>query len=428
MNKTAKQSTEEIFSYDALPYESACCKHSHPDALYNVAQSNDFSAVKYDTARILELGCGLGGNLIPYALAFPGAACIGIDLSEQQIDEAQELAAALKIDNIDFQCDDITNINKDFGSFDYILCHGVFSWVPQDVRLKILELCRDLLTPNGLAVISYNALPGWHFDNALRDAMRFHTRACTTGDKIAPAREFYDFLAAHSYEDTPFRKAYKAFLQDEAKVLSGLSDTYLYHDQLAAENAAFYLKDFADMAQKHGLDYVGDAVQGKVALDKEAQGFLKTIDNVVDREQYYDFLTNRRFHLSIVTPEGNKATRSVKTVDVPPPVPVNVSEKPKSWPLAQQQILRNRETPMVTTIHRESIKTTLLLNLLTLYADGTRTADDLAAKMADHVKNGDISLKTAKGQPIKADLLHETLKSVIESNLKIMAEAGLLVT
>lgn len=53
------------------------------------------------------------------------------------------------------------------------MCHGVFSWVPESVRRKILTVIKSHLSENGAATISYNTYPGWKSLEALKDMMTF---------------------------------------------------------------------------------------------------------------------------------------------------------------------------------------------------------------------------------------------------------------
>ena len=114
-----------------------------------------------ENARVLEMGCAAGGNLLPFALNHPNAQVVGIDLSPQQIEAGQRVAEAAGARNLDLRAMSLTDITAEFGEFDYIICHGVFSWVPPDVRDAILRICRTNLAPEGIAYISYNIYPGW---------------------------------------------------------------------------------------------------------------------------------------------------------------------------------------------------------------------------------------------------------------------------
>jgi 2-polyprenyl-3-methyl-5-hydroxy-6-metoxy-1,4-benzoquinol methylase len=88
------------------------------------------------------------------ALWLPQSTFVGIDASARHIAEAQAAFQALDIHNIAFNHLDILDITPDFGQFDYIIAHGVYSWVPAQTQDKILDICRHNLAPQGIAFVS----------------------------------------------------------------------------------------------------------------------------------------------------------------------------------------------------------------------------------------------------------------------------------
>ena len=163
-------------SYQDVPYPNDPYRSSHPDHLATVAILSGMTPPAVACSRVLELGCARGGNLIPMAGAMPAATFLGVDASSRQVGEARELIDKLGLCNIRIEQQDILTLDRQSGIFDYIICHGTFSWVERDVQDKILEICSTNLTPDGLAYISYNTYPGWHFRGLVRDMMCFHTR------------------------------------------------------------------------------------------------------------------------------------------------------------------------------------------------------------------------------------------------------------
>ena len=162
----AKQS-----SYDEVPYPSTSHVFTHPDNLATVATLLGLSPTPIIHCRVLELGCAGGGNLIPMALNLPDSSFVGIDASAVQIAEGQQAIAALGLANITLHHLDILDVTAELGQFDYIIVHGIFSWVPTAVRDKILEICQQNLTSNGVAYVSYNTYPGWHMMGSIREMM-----------------------------------------------------------------------------------------------------------------------------------------------------------------------------------------------------------------------------------------------------------------
>ena len=182
-------------SYDDVPYESHPFAQSHPSRLFSIGTLFGMRPTPVQKCRVLELGCAAGGNLIPMADYLPESQFVGIDNAALQIRDGLDTIRQLGLENITLKHASILDVDAAYGQFDYIICHGVFSWVPESVRLKILEICGTLLTPNGIAYVSYNTYPGWHMRGMIRDMMRFHAaRFQAPKDRIQQARALLKFL------------------------------------------------------------------------------------------------------------------------------------------------------------------------------------------------------------------------------------------
>lgn len=292
--------TEEE-SYDNVPYESYTYPATHPDRLAVLGSLFGLKPAAMDKARVLELGCAGGGNLLPLAMSYPKGHYFGIDLSGKQIEEANAHKAALGLENIEFKQRDIAKLEQDIGEFDYIICHGVFSWVPEFVRDAIFEVCRRHLSPHGMAVISFNVLPGWNMVRSLREMMLFHAnRFEQPADKIREARALLNFLHNNVRDSN---KTYKDTIERELNLLKKTNDSYIFHEHLEAENNQFYLHQFVDMARGHGLDYLGDSNLTTMYLGnfpEDARKQLSAITDIVQQEQYMDFINNRRFRYAVL--------------------------------------------------------------------------------------------------------------------------------
>ncbi len=155
--------------YDEIRYPTYPHPQTHPDRLATLARLFGMSPAPVERCRVLELGAGDGGNLIPMAFLLPQSRFVGIDLAGETVARGCELAAGLELGNIRLLHLDLMEIPEDFGEFDYIIVHGLYSWVPEPVRNRILELARRHLAPHGVAFVSYNAYPGAHLRDMFRD-------------------------------------------------------------------------------------------------------------------------------------------------------------------------------------------------------------------------------------------------------------------
>ena len=145
---------------------------------------------------MLELGCAAGNNLIPFAERHPGARALGLDLSSVQIAQGVSAIERLGLSNVEVKTFDISEVDASLGQFDYIVCHGVYSWVPGPVQDAILRVCSENLAPNGVAYVSYNVYPGWKAREIVRDAMILRGGPRDTPEeKLSYARGMIEFLA-----------------------------------------------------------------------------------------------------------------------------------------------------------------------------------------------------------------------------------------
>ncbi|MBN2751322.1 MAG: class I SAM-dependent methyltransferase [Rhodospirillaceae bacterium] len=290
--------------YDETPYPSFCYPRTAPSRLATIGTLFGMTPPPPPTARILEIGSALGGNLIPLAARYPQARCVGIDYSENQVAVARRDAEALNLTNITFLSDSILDLDERLGSFDYIIAHGFYSWVDDTVRDKAMALTKACLSQQGIAYISFNTLPGWNAIKSVRDAMLFHARqAKTPKEKADKARAFLAFLTEHAdNKDSPYRLA----IAKEAQIIANSDDAFLLHDYMEETNTAFYLSDVVDHAAHHGLRYLGDAALSSMPIGtlsapiEEARKRIGDATNIVRLEQYLDFLNNRRFRMTLL--------------------------------------------------------------------------------------------------------------------------------
>jgi trans-aconitate methyltransferase len=202
---------------------------------------------------VLELDCAAGGNIIPLAARYPQASFVGVDLSSAQVAAGQARIAQLNLANIELRRQGFSEFSARGGAFDYIVCHGVYSWVPAPLRETILRICRDNLSPRGVALISYNVLPGWRMLQALRDCFLLHaTPDADPRQRVAEARVLLQLLPQACPADGP----YKDFLSEQAERLRKSSDDYLAHEFLDDVNEPCSFRDFFAAARRHGWSLI----------------------------------------------------------------------------------------------------------------------------------------------------------------------------
>jgi methyltransferase-like protein/SAM-dependent methyltransferase len=291
-----------VTSYDEIPYPRYSFPQTHPERLAAVATLFGLAPPAVERCRVLELGCAGGSNLIPMAEGLPSARFLGIDLSERQIDEGQAWIKELGLNNIELRHQSILDFDAGAEKFDYIVCHGVYSWVPPEVQDRLLYICQQCLQPDGIAFVSWNALPGWHMRGMIRDMMLYHGRRFVEPrQQVIQARALLGFLASSTKtEENP----YGQFLRSELEQLRQQPDGYLYHEHLEEHNYPVYLHQFVKHAGRHKLRYLADVDLYTMDLGRfsaEVREVLKRLTtDLVQIQQYIDFLKNRTFSQTLL--------------------------------------------------------------------------------------------------------------------------------
>jgi SAM-dependent methyltransferase len=285
--------------YDAVPYPGRPFAQTHPDRLATLARLFGLTPAAPSACRWLEIGCGDGGNLLPIACALPGSQFVGIDISARAIAAARGRAHAAGIANVRFEEGSLAEWQPDAGSFDYVVAHGVYSWVPEPVRDALMALCAHALDEHGVAYISYNTMPGGHLRDVVRTLLMSHVDASAPpAEQLTAARELLDVLrAAWAYDEQLHT------LVSLATKMREDGDALLFHDTLAPVNQRMYFGDFVAHAGRHDLQFLAEANYWEMQvgwLPQELRdGVLATGDRL-RREQLLDELRMRTFRQTLL--------------------------------------------------------------------------------------------------------------------------------
>lgn len=197
----------------------------------------------------------------------------------------------------------LTDITPEFGQFDYIVAHGVFSWVPPEVRDAMMRILHENLSPLGVGYISYNTYPGWKAGDIVRDAMLLHSHgAQNEQDKLASAKAMLNLLSDGIAASNPLAPSLRAAVSQLRKH----SDYYIAHEYLELFNNPCYLLEFVNMADQHSLTHVGDAephVEMSAGYGQNVQlnHSLVAMGQAREvRQQYLDFAVGRNFRKSLL--------------------------------------------------------------------------------------------------------------------------------
>ncbi len=298
------------YSYDELPYPGLSYAQTHPDRLASMATLMGMEPAPVDRCRVLDIGCAVGGNLLPMAEVLPNSQFVGIDNAGKQIDTGRQYVAELGLENVRLEHMDVLQVPESLGRFDYIIAHGFYSWVPAEVRDALLALIRRHLMPNGVAYVSYNTYPGWYLLRVIRDGMLLRARHLSDpAERAAAGREIVEFMAKTLPEDgggpfSVFLHSYRTSLASKLAEGPGSGDSLLLHDEMAEINDPVYFEQFVDHAEQFGLQYLSEvdlsAVMPSRMPAKQARELGALARDPMEAEQWLDFIRFRTFRQTLL--------------------------------------------------------------------------------------------------------------------------------
>lgn len=302
-------------TYNDVPYTSYVFAHCQPTRLHALAKMKGLDPAPVETARVLEIGCSYGGNLVPFAIRYPESLSVGIDLSEQQIKVGQEMIQQIGLNNVELVSADISTVSFNI-KFDYIICHGVFSWVPGFVQDAILSVIQQYLSPNGVAFISYNAYPGWKTKEISKDFMLFNSNP--KSEKVVQIDQAFELM---NFTNDILKNKNNSICKINSETFEHIlsaQKSYIAHEYFELYNNPFYLKDFINKAEQYNLSYVTDSSTPTIfsfSVFKDDQKFQELANyyhrNFEYIEQYFDFILNRQFRCSVIAHKDNLNKRGI---------------------------------------------------------------------------------------------------------------------
>ena len=411
--------------YDTIPYEDRPVAQAHPVRLFMAARRWGIDAAEPEQARVLELGCAHGAHLIPLAYFHPNARLLGVDLSARQIERGRARAEALGLTNVELRAADVMDLDLGDVQFDYIIAHGLFSWVPAPVQDRILALCRSHLSPHGVAYVSYNVLPGWGVRGAVRAALLELVAGVDDDvERIRIARSGLPELAAIAPLDGT---AEGELIRQELEELAEKGDAYLLHEYLVPEQSAFFVRQFVRRAERASLQYLDDVAPTGLEPQQE-QAMREQVAALgrdrIGTEALIDLVVHRQFRASLLVHAQRAVADEPDAVDprsltAPTPIP----ERPRVHALTR---LEAREAAWVTTPEHTVAELDGFHAALIDALDGTRDRLGLAQALLHAIDSGTLRVGGPDRTHPSSEQLREALPPLIESALQRLARAGLL--
>ncbi|HEX3537188.1 MAG TPA: class I SAM-dependent methyltransferase [Stellaceae bacterium] len=256
-----------------------------------------------------DLGCGQGVTMAILAGTHPAGEFHGIDAMPGHIAHAEQLAGEADIRNAKFYETDFAAAGRlPLPRFDYIVAHGVYTWVDGPTRAALRRFIDARLKSGGLAYVSYNALPGWSgdlpFQHLVRElaaghkgnsAVRFTAAADTIGRLAeAGAASLADSCIVNDLRDRP----------------GDYRPGYVVHEFMHAGWRPAYVTEIRRDLAESGLVPAGSAILVENfdgwTLSRSGRALIASIADPDRRELARDFLIDQRFRCDVFTRDARR--------------------------------------------------------------------------------------------------------------------------
>lgn len=250
----------------------------------------------------LELGCGLGRSTTVLAGAFPQGRFIGVDFNPAHVALARQHATDMQVGNAEFLEASFQDLAAaELPPCDFIVLHGVYTWISAEARAAVRQIVRDRLRAGGFVYVSYNCLPGWSSAAPLRKLLyeAASEHAGPIGGNVDPALKVMEEMVEAKLG---FFRANET-VAEEVKGFRDRGNNYLAHEYLNADWSLFYSVDVADEMTEAKLTYVGSATLAEnhldLMVDEKTAEKIEMRPTARMRQLLLDFAINQRFRRDI---------------------------------------------------------------------------------------------------------------------------------
>jgi SAM-dependent methyltransferase len=253
--------------------------------------------------RWCELGCGQGVTAAIMAGTNPTGDFHGIDVFLPHIAQACRLRDSAGITNLTLHALDFaTAADVDLPPFDYIVAHGVYSWIDSRGRTDLRRFIDRHLKPGGVVFISYNSMPGWANDTPFQYLVR-EIAATRPGDSVEQFFDAMKLIAAFTAAGAPALTNSLMGTTGIERLKESLSRNYFAHEFLPPAWQPLYVTQVrAEMASIDLLPAGSASVRDNFdsfVLRPDARAALAALPHGDLRELARDFFLNERFRRDV---------------------------------------------------------------------------------------------------------------------------------
>lgn len=263
--------------------------------------------------RYLDMGCGQGFGLCLLAAANPDGEFVGIDFMPEHVVHATRLAAAGGLTNVRFVEADFAQLALDWpadlGLFDYVVMHGICSWIPDPVRAALMRCLEQAVVPGGFVYNSYNTLPGWASTMPFRHMAR---RMLAAGGKTSSAAAIGGTLKMFEKMEQANTAMFRALptLKSRLASIRDQKNGYLVQEYMHEAWRLFWFSEMIEEMKAAKLSYIGTATVAEQmlpgVLDPSNRAIIEDETDPVYRQEVQDCVINQSFRRDLMCRGGQK--------------------------------------------------------------------------------------------------------------------------
>lgn len=255
-----------------------------------------------DGFTMLELGCGNGMSSVTYAACYPQGEFHAVDFNAEHIANGRAIAEAAGLSNISLHQTSFAEFLQTASpDFDFIVFHGVYSWVSKERRDEIAAIIRAKLKPGGIVYCSYNALPGWAAVQPLRAIMKAYTDGmdAPTVDKVRAGLTYLKFLhdnqAGYFQNNSAATNMLQQMLRHDVR--------YIAHEYFPEHWTCYYFQQVYEEMSAAGLSFGGSVPIAlnirDLTIPQHFRDVFQTAPNRVVYETHKSFVLNEMFRRDV---------------------------------------------------------------------------------------------------------------------------------
>ena len=264
-DQNANSFVDGLSGYGSLAFGSSYQLAFDPRYLLaNPSLQSNTQEFAYDECRsVCDIACGSGRQILLSALVNPAIRFHGVDGDSGHIREAQRCANLLGLDNVSFECANLSSWKSGANKYDVITCSGTFSWVPEPIQQAIMRVISGALSPKGVAVLHVLTKPASLGMELAQDMLlRRVSDLDSMPDRLVAARAFAKtFQSSDALTVDAGETEVANWLLGQ---IASRSDDGVSHEYLGAQIHSFYFREIESVVNSAGLNIVGDAEYSRI--------------------------------------------------------------------------------------------------------------------------------------------------------------------